>query len=183
MPVVPLIRHPSTPCPYVREFTVRVDSRGDGQLTFQYRLEGDIDELQWPPQRRSAHADGLWKQTCLEAFVRVPGARGYIEFNFSPSSEWAVYAFDDYREGMRPVSMPGTPKIICRRHEDSLEANVDAELPTLPPSSTLELAISAVLRDRHDTVSYWALAHPHGKPDFHHRDGYALKLALNGTVP
>lgn len=182
MPVVPLILHPSTPCPYVREFTVNVNSHGSGRLTFRYRLEGDIDELQLPPQRRSAHADGLWKQTCFEAFVRLPGTRGYFELNFSPSSEWAVYAFDDYREGMRPVSPPDAPKIVCRRHEDSLEANVDVEL-ALPPSPTLELAISAVLRDRHDTTCYWALAHPPGKPDFHHRDSYALKLALNGTVP
>jgi hypothetical protein len=84
---------------------------------------------------------------------------------------------------MCPVPPPSTPKIICRRHEDSLEANVDVELPTLPSSSTLELAISAVLRDRHDAVSYWALAHPAGKPDFHHGDAYAMQLALNGTVP
>src|SRR5262245_22356564 len=142
MPVVQLIRHPSTPCAYVREFTVSVSSRGNGQLAFQYRLEGDLDVLQLPPPQRSAQADGLWKQTCFEAFVRLPGARSYFELNFSPSSEWAVYAFDDYREGMRPVSPPSAPKVVFRRHEDSLEANVDVELPTLPPSTTLELAIS-----------------------------------------
>jgi 23S rRNA (guanine745-N1)-methyltransferase len=26
------------------------------------------------------------------------------------------------------------------------------------------------------TLSYWALAHPAGKPDFHHRDGFVLAL-------
>ena len=26
-------------------------------------------------------------------------------------------------------------------------------------------------------ISYWALAHPPGKPDFHHADGFALELS------
>jgi hypothetical protein len=181
MPLVQLIRHPSTPCSYVREIAVRVNSRGDGQLAFQYRLEGNVDELQLPPQRRSARADGLWKQTCFEAFVRLPGERSYIELNFSPSSEWAVYAFDDYRQGMRAAEPASAPSIVCRRREREFEADVDVQL-TLPRAQALELAISAVLVDRHGAPCYWALAHPPGKPDFHHRDGYTLELPLTGAV-
>jgi hypothetical protein len=26
------------------------------------------------------------------------------------------------------------------------------------------------------SLSYWALRHPPGKPDFHHRDAFALEL-------
>jgi hypothetical protein len=182
MPLVPLIRHPSTPCSYAREIAVRVDSRGDGQLAFRYRLAGNIDELQLPPQRRSARADELWKQTCFEAFVRVPGERGYIELNFSPSSEWAIYAFDDYRQGMRAIEPASAPGIVCRHRATGLEADVDVQL-ALPRAPALELAISAVLLDRQGAACYWALAHPAGKPDFHHRDGYALTLPLTGAVP
>jgi hypothetical protein len=159
-----------------------VDSRGGAQLAFQYLVNGDIEELELPPQRHATHADGLWKQTCFEAFARVPGARGYVELNFSPSSEWAVYAFDDYREGMRAMTSAGAPGIVCRRREGALEVDVDVQLPLPRETWTLELAISAVLRDRHGGSSYWALAHPPGKPDFHHRDSYALKLALNGPA-
>ena len=28
--------------------------------------------------------DGLWRHTCFEAFVGIPGAEPYYEFNFSP---------------------------------------------------------------------------------------------------
>jgi hypothetical protein len=34
-----------------------------------------------------------------------------------------------------------------------------------------------VIEDDQGRISYWALAHPASKPDFHHRDGFALVLA------
>lgn len=37
-------------------------------------------------------------------------------------------------------------------------------------------AISAVIEEADGTKSYWALAHPPGKPDFHHPDGFVLAL-------
>ena len=177
MHVVPLICHPSTPCSYVRSVSVRVDALGDGRVVFYYQVEGNIDELELPPQRRSAHTDGLWKHTCFEAFVRAPAARGYFEFNFSPSSEWAVYRFDDYRAGMTAIEPTPAPRIICRRREDRLETDVDVHLPMSDPQHELLLAVAAVLVDHHGNTSYWALAHPAGKPDFHHPDGFVLRLS------
>lgn len=38
-------------------------------------------------------------------------------------------------------------------------------------------AISAVIEETDGTKSYWALAHPPGRPDFHHSDCFALELA------
>jgi hypothetical protein len=40
----------------------------------------------------------------------------------------------------------------------------------------LTLALSAVIEDEDGVLSYWALKHPAGKPDFHHRDAFALEL-------
>lgn len=37
-------------------------------------------------------------------------------------------------------------------------------------------AITAVIEETDGTKSYWALAHPAGKPDFHHPDGFVLEL-------
>jgi hypothetical protein len=36
--------------------------------------------------------------------------------------------------------------------------------------------LTAVVEDAHGRRSYWALRHPAGGPDFHHRDGFALVL-------
>ncbi|HEX2493369.1 MAG TPA: DOMON-like domain-containing protein [Steroidobacter sp.] len=178
MPDFTLLPHPSTPCAWISALTARVDRLSQDLLVIYYRLEGDLDQLQLPPQRRSAHADGLWKHTCFEAFLKPQGAGRYFEFNFSPSSEWAIYAFDDYRTGMRAIEPTQTPKIICRRRERELDADVDIHLSALdlPALSQLTLALSAVLQDHSGALSYWALAHAPSKPDFHHAAGFAATL-------
>jgi len=38
------------------------------------------------------------------------------------------------------------------------------------------LAVSAVVEDRDGVLSYWALRHPPGEPDFHHPGAFTLQL-------
>ena len=40
----------------------------------------------------------------------------------------------------------------------------------------LALALSAVIEDVDGTLTYWAIIHPAGKPDFHHRQSFAREL-------
>jgi hypothetical protein len=40
----------------------------------------------------------------------------------------------------------------------------------------LQLAFSAIIEDDQGVLSYWALTHPPGRPDFHHPDAFALEL-------
>jgi hypothetical protein len=182
MDALPLVCHFRSPCSYVSAVTVRVDRMSEDLLIFYYQVEGDIDRLQLPPQRPSAHMDGLWRHTCFEAFVRAGDARGYLELNFSPSSEWAIYRFDDYRRGLRSVAPPQAPRIICRRRDDRLEADVDVHLSGLMPPAELRLGVAAVLQDQQGHISYWALAHPPGAADFHHDAGFTLNLPLAGAA-
>jgi hypothetical protein len=37
--------------------------------------------------------------------------------------------------------------------------------------------LSALIEDQNGGKSYWALAHPPGKPDFHHADSFALEFS------
>src|SRR5256885_16422013 len=65
-------------------------------LDIVYALEGDLSQLRIP----SARAGGnLWQHTCFEIFISRAGMDAYYEFNFSPSGEWAAYAFHRYRDG------------------------------------------------------------------------------------
>jgi hypothetical protein len=180
METLPLICHPATPCTYVSSVGARVDRLSDDLLVLYYEIVGDIDRLLLPPQRRSAHTDGLWQHTCFEAFVRANGARSYVELNFSPSSEWAIYRFDDYRRGMTAIEPPHSPKIICRRRADELNADVDVHLSGLLPQADLQLALAVVLEDQQGRISYWALQHPPGNADFHHDAAFALELPHTG---
>jgi hypothetical protein len=71
------------------------------------------------------------------------------------------------------------PRITVRSVADRL--NLDAivrldRLPTIEPHASLRLALSAVVEEERGVLSYWALKHPPGKPDFHHPDAFMLEL-------
>jgi hypothetical protein len=53
-----------------------------------------------------------------------------------------------------------------------LAASVEVSL-----QENLLVGLCAVIEDEHGRLSYWALRHAPGKPDFHRRDGFALELA------
>jgi hypothetical protein len=168
--------HPSTPCAAIRRFAVRV-WRGGNTLALAYRLEGDIAALDIPPAGPPLRADGLWQNTCCEAFAKGAGQE-YVEFNFSPSTAWASYRFTAYRQGMALVDMIEPVKIaVCRTaRRFELEAIVNLGNPPMLAQGTLRLGLSAVIKQTGGGVSHWAFAHPKAKPDFHHTDSFAFEL-------
>ncbi len=177
MMTLPLTRHPAFPCPYVRAFTVSITHSALDRLTLGYRIAGAIDDLRLPEPAPAGFADGLWKHTCLEAFVRAPSGRPYYELNFSPSGQWAVYRFDDYRQGMTRAPA-AAPKITCTQRQGAFEADVEVARSAFEDAGGGELRVGlcAVLEDRHGQFSYWALEHAGAKPDFHHAGGFTLTL-------
>jgi hypothetical protein len=133
------------------------------RLKVVFRFEGDA---KLPPPATSRFAGGLWQHTCFEVFVARNGMPGYREFNFSPSGEWAAYGFSAYRDGMTRLAVE--PRIVFS------QKTLDATIPLEP--GPLLLGLSAVMEDMDGTLSYWALRHAPGKPDFHHPDAFALEL-------
>ena len=109
------------------------------------------------------------------------GESAYFEFDFSPSGEWAAYAFRGYRDGGSLEDDGLAPEIDVRCVEGKLELSVTVRLDRLPlirPGTGLRLGLSAVIEEKDGALSYWALKHPEEKPDFHHPDSFALELAL-----
>ena len=99
--------------------------------------------------------------------------RGYLEFNFAPSREWAMYSLDGYRSGLRANTDLSDPRVGISSYHPDFEFNATI-YPDL--SNGARLALSAVIEERDGTKSYWALRHPPGAPDFHHPDCFALTL-------
>lgn len=180
---VNLVRHPRTPAPVVRLIEVHAARAADGGLRLAYCLRGDMARLLIPAPETPDAADGLWEHTCFEAFVGVAGETAYHEFNFSPSGQWAAYAFSGYRERDTTRALCTPPQIRATLTAGRLELEAVLAHECLPPTSgnaTLQIALSAVV-EAIDTIdgshSYWALHHPGALPDFHHRAGFALELA------
>jgi hypothetical protein len=173
---VALTCHPATPCETVRRIVVQALRTTPDTLELRYVLQGEIARLLIPAEATARRADKLWQHTCFEAFVAAMEATGYHELNFSPSTEWAICRFTSYREEMTSVDAEHPPRISVHRDADRLSLEAVIDLEPLRNSAGLRLALSAVVEDERHSLSYWALAHPPGKPDFHHAAGFALTL-------
>ncbi|WP_079434274.1 DOMON-like domain-containing protein [Zoogloea sp. LCSB751] len=171
---VALICHPDTPAAGVRAIRVDFERGCDGGLRLAYRLEGELDGLRIPAVATPLPPERLWAYTCFEVFVGVAGAEAYREFNFSPNGQWARFDFATYR-GRVPSPVGPAPRLDIVRSVGALSLAANLEAACLP-AGELRLGITAVVEHGDGHHSYWALAHPPGKPDFHHRDGFAVAL-------
>jgi hypothetical protein len=172
--------HPDSRCDAVERIDVEVTRPRIGHLALRYIVSGTISRLRLPPVTVPARSNQLWKHTCFEAFIRPSNAVAYDELNLSPSTQWAAYRFTGYREGMSDAREIDPPRIEVKSSETRLELHAAAaldRLPGLPAEAVWTLALSAVIEETNGNKSYWALAHPPGRPDFHHPDCFALELA------
>lgn len=167
--------HPDTRAGLVTT-TITVNARwlADSRLELRYVIVGDCNQWRVPPLKAVSRVDGLWQHTCCEAFFAGLGDLGYREYNFSPSREWAVYVFRGYRDRVGEDPDQSPPEIVMIPSENAVVLSACLRLPEVMAAQPLQLGLSTVLEDNRGTLSYWSLRHPPGKPDFHHRDAFAL---------
>jgi hypothetical protein len=167
--------HPGSLCAAATRIEAEVARPRPGSLVLSYVVRGRISDLLMPPVVAAARADELWQHTCFEAFARPSAGPGYYEFNFSPSTQWAAYQFGGYRSGMRVATEISAPRIEVRSSAETYTLQAELEFDGL--SSPLRLGLAAVLEETNGRKSYWALAHPPGKADFHHSDCFTLEFS------
>ncbi|WP_309601269.1 DOMON-like domain-containing protein [Sphingomonas sp.] len=141
----------------------------DKRWRFRYLVEG-AHQLVLLDALEGDRADQLWQSTCFEAFI-AGDAAAYREYNFAPSGQWATYAFDSPREGMRAAADEAKVWLEGGETWIAVEAEVSADLlPGLP------FNLTAVIEESGGTKSYWALAHPSGPPNFHDPSCFIARL-------
>ena len=178
-----LIPHPAVTRPRVDlGLTATIARPPSGSLRFSFELSGGLDDVLIAEVEPSRAVEGLWDRTCFEAFVGPVGRDCYVEFNFSPSTCWYAYSFSGYRKKTSGAELSRAPEISVDRRGDTLEliVTIAAELcegaVALAPNAPLRVGLSAVLKHRDGTQSYWALKHADAKPDFHNVDSFVLVL-------
>ncbi len=191
----PLLPHPTTPAAALHGVEARVTVGRCGELGLRWLIQGDIGALQLPPPAPTpGPRDGLWRHTCCEVFIAQadvgtePGSVGpYVEWNFSPSGDWAVYEFDSWRAGQRDASarLPA-PAIATRADAASFELAAMLSVPRAASSlapALFRIGLSVVLEERDGALSYWALRHAPGKPDFHAAAAFAATVEMPAPLP
>jgi len=175
IPTYDLAPHPDCPSGAVR--SIAVTARRDGErLSLTYRVTGAIGDVVWPEPADPGFRDGLWRHSCFEAFVGDEGKPRYVELNIAPSTQWAAYDFDDRRAGMRRAAGAAVRDVVWRAEADVAELRATADLPGLADVDW-DVALTTVIEQRDGTKSFWALAHPAGREDFHDRDCFTARLA------
>ena len=169
-----LVPHPIGPSPNI-SVGCKLSRFGSDALKLEYVVVGDTGKIRWPAAAVAEETEGLWNATCFELFLaQADGA--YIEYNFAPSCAWANYRFDGYRDGMAPAFDLQPPEIFIERADQRFGLIAFVELPVGGIEAVRSVALSAVIEETDGTKSYWALAHPPGKPDFHHPACFAATL-------
>ncbi len=162
----PLMLHRECDLGPIRAVTASITPTDTG-CEAEFRLDGDVSRIVIPPNAPPARCDNLWKTTCFEIFWQPIGQPGYVEFNLSPSGQWASYDFDSFREGMRDAPVDAI-SIACSHASSNgagelvLKASIAADLP-----APAQVALNAIVEHPGGGIQFWALAFPPGKPEFH----------------
>src|SRR5215204_6413145 len=174
-----LRRHPDSLCCAAAHVEVEVARPNADRLALTYLVTGDLSDIRMPPVMASERRDELWRHTCFEAFVRASSGAEYYEFNFSPSTQWAAYRFSSYRSGMRAAEISAPPiETLSGPDRYILQASLELNrLSELPRNALWHFGLSALIEDTSGRMSYWAFAHPPGKPDFHHAHCFAHEFS------
>jgi hypothetical protein len=153
-------------------------ARRSNTLAIRYALLGRLADLVIPaPAAVPARRYGLWEETCFESFLGPKDSPRYWECNLSPSGDWNVYAFTAYRQGMEEELALTLLSFKVQRKSDSLSLALKLDLDAIVRADqALEVAVSAVIKQRNGEVTYWALTHRGPQADFHCRDSFIIAL-------
>jgi hypothetical protein len=171
--------HPESHRAAVRGVSAVLRGAAGGAVAIGFVLRADLARIRISPGTWGTRADGLWQHTCFEVFLAPREAAGYREFNFTPAGEWAAYPFHRYRERAAPLDL-AAPELAVRTSDASIELDVvlrREHFPSRHPGGGWRIGLSAVVEDDAGALTYWALNHAPGKPDFHHPDAFAVDLA------
>jgi len=95
------------------------------------------------------------------------------------SSTFRRPAFTGYREGTSLLDKTLNPQVAVESRDGRLDLYALVDLARLSPPyarGRLRLGLAVIIEEHNGGMSYWALKHAQGKPDFHHRDAFALEL-------
>ena len=172
---------PYKPSAKIEEFVCSIDKEA-GFFIVNYQIQGALKNLSLRTKcSKLQFADELWKATVFEIFLRADKSEKYYEWNFCPSNRFAAYSFDSYRQ-------PQPPKInkttiieypFYDFSDENLRFQVKFSLPQeLKDVEDYQIQLCAILKhDHEEELEYFALQHPHEKPDFHDVDCFQYYIS------
>ncbi len=139
----------------------------EAPLRIGFQIRGDTASLMLEPASHNpVFRDEIWQSSCFELFVQSANETEYCEFNFAPNGDWAAYHFDDYRHGMKIISIK-QPKIRVVNSDGNLDVMIALDNLAINRQNA-KIGLCIILESP-EGKSYWALKHCDNKPDFHQK--------------
>ena len=169
-----LIPYPAGELPKI-QVTGEID-QVENILSLHYAIRGEAEDILLPAFSAPSRKDDLWKATCFEFFIALPGSPEYWEFNMSPSSEWNAYRMDAYRQvNMREETQICQLPFEFQKEDDGYSLDISVDLnPIILPAQNIQVGVTAIIQTKDGNETYWALAHPGSQADFHLRESFVL---------
>lgn len=147
-------------------------------IELSYVIAGNIENIRFDtPADHPKRTDELWKKTCFEAFIKPDDTSSYWEYNLSPSGNWAIYGFRDYREEQFDELSLSIPAIQFDRQGEQITLRSQIPLPEPLIKKNLNFGLSAVVQDINGDIYYYALQHTKSQPDFHAHDSFSIAMS------
>jgi len=116
--------------------------------------------------------DNLWKSTCFELFLASKTNKKYLELNISPSLDFNIYKFSDYRLGMKNENNLEILEINRKKEDNYFALNFIIRKKTIFNIKDIIFNISAIIKYSNDKSMYYAINHDEKKPDFHKKENF-----------
>lgn len=144
-------------------------------IYLSYSISGDISSIIIPsisdiPQRK----DDLWKTTCFELFLANKTKRNYIELNLSPSLNYNIYSFSDYRADMNLENSFIIRNTSVKHEKTKFNIKFMLESINIINTDDLLINISTVIKYSNDKSKYYAVMHNKDKADFHKKNTFVV---------
>jgi hypothetical protein len=146
-----------------------------------YKFSSDTENLEIPErQNHTSRKDLLWQETCFELFIKKRSSSEYLEWNFSPSGNWALYHFEEYRKNpTKPQTLQPVIKTSYALESSKRNIRVEAAIPSpacIFGSNQYLVTICAITKFKTGEYEFWSLYHPSDKPDFHDQKSFVLEV-------
>lgn len=146
------------------------------RLVLVFRIHDELAEVDLAHddfqflENQMQRKDELWKMTCFEMFLNPVGHKRYFEFNFNLEGAWNAYQFAGYRFPQPPQASSDFKIESMTWKMKQLEIVIKNETGF----EKFNVGLTAVIKNKKNQTTYFALKHEGGKPDFHLASGFAL---------
>jgi len=138
------------------------------QVFLTFTVSGVLENYIFSEKIKEKRAHELWKETCFELFLANSKEKGYYELNISPSMEWNFYYLHKYRAKVKEVEDISLT-IDSYIKDNNYIINVNMESKYLNFEDLNLYNIAAILLNKKEKRTFWALNSTNLTPDFHNK--------------